>query len=122
MNEQQQGEDRRKNHDKWHYITRYLAVGSWVLFIIALVISYYAAPEKNYGLLRYHGIEIRKFWLTPLTGHLYLMLWFSALCSYAYIVLEHFRRRRATDNKHFNILLLLIVTVAWTIYIIFQIN
>ena len=117
-----QGKDRRKAYDFWHYITKYLAVGSWLLFIVALIVSYYAAPEQNYGLVRYHGLSIRRFWLTPLTGYLYLMLWFSAFTSYAYIILGHYRRRRATDSKHFNVLLLLIITVAWVIYIFIQVR
>jgi len=115
-----QGRERRKAHDAWYYLARVLAIAGWVIFIIALIISFYAAPDDDYGLLRYHGIAIRKFWLTPLTGYLYIMLWFSALSSYIYLILERYRRRRKTDSKHFNVALLLLITIAWVVYILFQ--
>ena len=100
---------------------RFLAIVGWGLFIFALIVSYYAAPESDYGILRYHDIEIRKFWLTPLTGYLYIVLWLSALSSYFCLILDKYRSRRKSDSKHFNILLLLIITIAWVSFILVQI-
>ncbi len=67
--------DRRVATDFWSYTQIALVLLSWLLFMIALVMSYYAAPDKDYGVLRYYDIEIRQFWLTPLTGYLYILLW-----------------------------------------------
>jgi len=115
-------ENRRKSPDKWILIVRTLTLVSWTLFIVALGMSYYAAPESDYGLLRYHGIEVRKFWLVPLTGYLYAALWLSALFSYFCLIVHKFRSRRQSDSKKFNLLLLLVVSIAWATYILINLS
>lgn len=115
-------ENRRKSPDKWVLVVRSLSIVSWLLFTFALVMSYYAAPEKDYGLVRYHEIEIRKFWLVPLTGYLYAALWLSALISYVSLIVHKFRSRRQSDSKNFNLLLLMIVSVAWAVYILINLS
>ena len=115
-------ENRRKSPDKWVLVVRTLTLVSWVLFIFALGMSYYAAPEKDYGLVRYHNLEIRKFWLIPLTGYLYAALWLSALFSYCSLIVHKFRSRRQSDSKNFNLLLLMIVSVAWAVYILINLS
>ncbi|ASP49382.1 hypothetical protein [Cognaticolwellia beringensis] len=114
--------ERRSTADLWTYLLRVLAIVGWGLFVFALIVSYYAAPESDYGLLRYHDIEIRKFWLTPLTGYLYIVLWLSALSSYFCLILDKYRSRRKSDSKHFNILLLLVITISWVSFILVQIS
>jgi hypothetical protein len=114
--------NRRRSTDIGVVLTRVLALSGWGLFIFAIVMSYFAAPEQDYGLLRYRDIEIRQFWLTPLTGYLYVVLWVSALCSYFCLVLDHYRSRRKQDSKHFNLVLLLTITVAWVVYILVKLN
>lgn len=114
--------ERRNAVDLWTYVIRTLAIIGWGLFVFALIVSYYAAPEADYGLLRYHNIEIRKFWLTPLTGYLYIILWLSALSSYFCLILDKYRGRRKSDGSHFNILLLLVITIAWVSFILVQIS
>ncbi|WP_286232429.1 hypothetical protein [Thalassotalea sediminis] len=116
------GQERRAHTDIWLKIVRLLTIVAWAIFIIALVVSYYAAPDSEFGVLRYHGIAVRKFWLTPLTGYLYLLLWVSALLSYITLIIHKFRSRRKSDNTRFNILLLFIVSIAWTLYIVFQLT
>ena len=110
--------ERRKSPDIWLKIIRLLTIIAWGVFTIALIVSYYAAPENDYGVLRYHDITIRKFWLTPLTGYLYILLWLSALFSYLSIFIHKYRSRRKSDNKQFNVLLLFIISIAWVIYIV----
>lgn len=114
--------ERRSAADIWTYILRALAIIGWGLFVFALIVSYYAAPDSDYGILRYHNIEIRKFWLTPLTGYLYIILWLSALSSYFCLILDRYRSRRKSDGNHFNIFLLLIITIAWVSFILVQIS
>jgi len=113
-------ENRRKEPDKWVYIARALAIGGWIFFICALILSHFAAPEKDYGVLRYHDIEIRRNWLQPLTDYLYMVLWLSAVSSFFYLFIQKYRRRRKTDNRHFNLWLLLVITIAWVVYIYIQ--
>lgn len=105
--------ERRQDHDFWFYLARVLAILSWIMFIFALVMSFYAAPEKSYGVVRYHDIEIRQFWLTPLTGYLYLVIWFSAAGCYASMLVEKYRSRRQNDNTHYNLYFLLIINIIW---------
>jgi len=114
--------NRRSSKDIGVVLIRVLALSGWALFIFAIVMSYFAAPEQDYGYLRFRGIEIRTFWLTPLTGYLYVVLWISALCSYFCLVLDHFRSRRKQDSKHFNLVLLLTITIAWVVYILVKLN
>jgi len=105
--------ERRKSNDFWYYLARALAILSWLMFIFALGMSFYAAPEKSYGVVRYHDIEIRQFWLTPLTGYLYLVIWSSAAGSYTSMLVERYRSRRKNDNTHYNLYFLLIINLIW---------
>ncbi|PKI16272.1 hypothetical protein [Colwellia sp. 12G3] len=114
--------DRRKTTDVWSYIQTVLAVTSWLLFLIALIMSYYAAPDKDYGVLRYYDVEIRQFWLTPLTGYLYILLWLSAVGSYLALMTDKYRSRRRSDNPHFNLMFLLAINLFWLVYILVKVH
>ena len=116
------GKERRKAPDIWVYLARFLAVGGWICFIFALIVSFYAAPEKNYGLVRYHQLPIRTSWLMPLADYLYLVLWFSAFSSLVCFIIDRFRNRRKNDNSHFNLILLFLVSVSWITYILFYVK
>ena len=115
---QDRRQERRKTTDFWSYTKSTLVICSWLLFIIALIMSYYAAPDKDYGVLRYYDIEIRQFWLTPLTGYLYIMLWLRALGSYLVLMVDKYRSRRKSDNPHYNLLFLLAINLIWLVYIL----
>ena len=106
-------EERRESIDFWFYLARILTICSWIAFFAAIVISYYVAPEKNYGVLRYHEIEVRQFWLTPLTGYLYLVIWFSAAGIYSAMLIDKYRSRRQSDNTHYNAYFLLGFNLLW---------
>jgi len=105
--------ERRKSIDFWFYLARTLAIFSWLAFLTAINISYFVAPETDYGVLRYHNIEVRQFWLTPLTGYLYLVIWFSAAGSYASMLIDKYRSRRHSDNTHYNLYFLLGFNLMW---------
>jgi len=110
--------ERRQSDDFWGNAKNVITIISWLLFLVALVLSYYAVPEKDYGVLRYYDIEIRQFWLTPLTGYLYIMLWLSALGSYLALMVDKYRSRRRNDNPHFNLWFLLSINLTWLVYIL----
>ena len=117
--EQDRKRERRQETDLWSYTKNITAVLSWLAFLVALVMSYYAAPESNYGVLRYYGIEVRQFWLTPLTGYLYILLWLSALGSYVALLIDKYRSRRRVDNPHYNLMLLLTINIIWLVIILY---
>ena len=112
--------DRRTDIDFWTYTKNTIAILSWLAFFVALVLSYYAAPESNYGVLRYHGIEIRQFWLTPLTGYLYILLWLSALGGYLALLIDKYRSRRYADNPHYSLMFLLVINISWLVVILYH--
>jgi len=112
--------ERRVSDDFWYYFAKGLAVLCWILFILALGISFYAAPEKSYGVLRYRNIEIRQFWLTPLTSYLYLIIWASAAASYASMLIEKYRGRRHNDHAHYNLYFILIINIIWLSVILYH--
>jgi len=105
--------ERRKSIDFWFYLARTLTICSWFAFLAAINISYFVAPETDFGILRYHDIEVRQFWLTPLTGYLYLVIWFSAAGSYASMLIHKYRSRRRNDNTHYNAYFLLGFNLIW---------
>ena len=105
--------DRRKSVDFWFYLARVMTFASWFLFLFAIVMSFYAAPEKSYGVARYYDLEIRRFWLTPLTGYLYLVIWGSAAGSYAAQLINKYRNRRNSDNPYYHLYILLIMNLIW---------
>lgn len=115
------GTDRRKGPDIWIYILRISVLFGWLLFVVAMVISHYASPETDFGLVRYHNIEDRRTWLNPLTDYLYIILWVTASLSIVAIVINHFRSRRNDDFAFFNLFLLLIASLAWAVYLIFNV-
>jgi len=115
-------EERRQSNDFWGYAKTIITILSWLLFLVALVMSYYAAPDKDYGVLRYYDVEIRQFWLTPLTGYLYIMLWLSALGSYVALMVDKYRSRRRSDNPHFNLWFLLSINLIWLVYILVKVQ
>lgn len=105
--------ERRKSADFWFYLAKTLSIMSWLMFLFALVMSFYAAPEKSYGIARYYELEIRQFWLTPLTGYLYLLIWFSAAGSFTSQLLDKYRSRRNIDNPKYHLHLLLAINLIW---------
>ena len=113
-------EERRQSTDFWIYLQTSLALISWIFFLIALVMSYYAAPDNDYGILRYYDVEIRQFWLTPLTGYLYILLWLSTLGGYVALLTDKYRCRRRSDNRHSHLVFLIGVNLVWLVYILVE--
>ena len=110
--------ERRKSADFWYLLARVLTACSWLGFLFSVMISYFVAPETDYGVLRYHDIEVRQFWLTPLTGYLYLVIWFSAAGIYASTLIDKYRSRRRSDNTNYSAYFLLIINLLWLLTIL----
>lgn len=117
LDDRRQGE-RRKSADKWIYLLRSLAVCSWLLFFVALLIAYNTVPETNAGLHYYLEHQANHTWLLALNNYLYEILWSSAFTSYLCIVLSKHRSRRKKDTKHFNLIMLLAVAFTWATYML----
>jgi len=110
--------NRRGKIDLWFYLAKVLSIFSWLSFLFALVMSFYAAPEQSYGVIRYYNIEIRQFWLTPLTGYLYITIWLSAVGSYTSLLIDKYRSRRKSDNPFYHLQFLLAINLIWLLIIL----
>ena len=81
IDDRRQGE-RRKSADKWIYLLRTLAVCSWLLFFVALLIAYNTVPETNAGLHYYLEHQANHAWLLALNNYLYEILEIEELSSF----------------------------------------
>lgn len=111
---------KRKTMVFWFYVGRGLSVFCWLLLLVAIVISFYAAPEKNYGLLRHHQIDVRNLWQFPLTQYLMMTLMISSVLCIAALYIRKFQSRLATHNPQYNLFILLIINGIWLVFIVTQ--
>ncbi|MGJ8692365.1 MAG: hypothetical protein ACSHW0_07775 [Thalassotalea sp.] len=115
--------ERRQSADKWIYLLRSLAACSWLLFFVALIITYSTSPEATITMSSIlvtnadisAGSQSAGF---QLTHYLYEILWSSAFTSYLCLVLAKHRSRRQKDSKHLNVTMLLVATFAWATYML----
>lgn len=110
--------NRRKRQTRWILGLQLMSLLGWVLFTFALVMSFFAAPETDYGLVRYHELESKDYWSSPLSDYLFLMLVLIGIFSLFCIYISQQRTRRATDDKYYNFFLLFIISIAWIVYLI----
>lgn len=110
--------ERREGPDFLCRAFKYLAVIAWLLFFAALIVSHYARPEMDSGLVRYLGLDIRDYWRPRLTFWLVYLLWGSVLVSVTSLLLNRMRLKRRGDHLHFNIILLLISASGMLFYIL----
>ncbi|CAM3826066.1 hypothetical protein [Rheinheimera salexigens] len=109
--------DRRSGPDLVCRLFTLLAIAGWLLFVVCLVITHYASPEMDSGLVRYWHIDIRTYWRPTLTAWLEWLLWGCVLLSGISFVLHWFRLKRRSDHLHLNIVLLFVTSVGFLLYI-----
>ncbi|KKO50450.1 hypothetical protein VT06_00190 [Arsukibacterium sp. MJ3] len=109
--------ERRAGPDLLCRAFKYLAIIAWLLFFVALVLSHYARPDMDSGLVRYLGIDIRDYWRPQLTFWLVYLLWGCVIITAASIVLNWVRLKRYSDHLHFNIIVLLLSASGMLFYI-----
>lgn len=95
----------------------YLALIAWILFLGSLLVTHFAKPEMDTGLVRYWNIEIRADWHPQLTYYLQYMLWGALIISGISLLMNRMRLKRRSDHLHFNILLLLLSSAALLLYV-----
>lgn len=99
-------ERRQRRQKRWRRLLRWLSICGWLLMAAALGLFHEARPELHFGLLRYHGIEVRGYWRADMTHWLLLVLWSNCALSVLAIVVNGIRMRRKEDNRYYNLLLL----------------
>lgn len=109
--------DRRRGPDLVRRLFGWLAVLAWLVFIAAIIVVHYARPELETGLIRYWELDIRQDWHPTLTAWLHYLLWGTAFLSGISLLLNRLRARRKEDRLHFNLVLLLLTSVALVLYL-----
>lgn len=110
--------DRRQGPDLVRRLFGGLAILAWLVFIAAIVVVHYARPELDTGLIRYWELDIRQEWHPKLTAWLHYLLWGTALLSAISLVLNRLRARRKEDRLQFNLVLLLLTSIALVLYLV----
>lgn len=110
--------ERREGPDLLCRAFKYLAIAAWLLFLAALIVSHYARPEMDSGLVRYLGLDIRDYWRPRLTLWLVYLLWCSVVVSVASLLLNKMRLKRRGDHLHFNIILLFLSASGMLFYLL----
>ena len=98
--------ERRKGPDWLCHLFKWLALSAWLIFAVALVLSHYASPELNTGLVRYWELDIRDYWHPILTVWLIYLLWGCITLSVVSLSINRLRMNRNTDHLYINIVLL----------------
>lgn len=117
------GVERRRQGADWQVqLLRLLALASWLLYIVALLLFHYARPEMDSGIARYYGVEIRHHWDPFYSNSLLYVVWCSCLFSLLSLFLGVKRSRRSSDNRRYNLTLLVLVTLASGILFTYKIG
>lgn len=110
--------DRRRGPDWVRRLFGWLAILAWLCFILALLLVHFARPEMDTGLVRYWELEIRDDWHPLLTNWLQWILYATAVLSAISLLLNRLRLRRKSDRLHFNLVLLLLASIALGLYLL----
>lgn len=102
--------NRRSGPDWLQKSMLFLGIFCWLLFLLALLLFHYARPEVDFGYLRYLHLDVRSHWREELKELLVYVLSACSALSLATIVLNHFRSRRKTDQRWYNIIVLLLIS------------
>lgn len=102
--------ERRRGPDFWINLAKGAAILAWSSFLVALIAFHFARPERDWGVVRYWGLEIRTFWASPWSEGLMVALWVCAGLSAVSLVANRLRSRRKQDHLRFNVILLLITS------------
>jgi len=97
-----------------------LGIICWVLFIVALMLFHYARPEIEYGYLNYLNLDVRDYWHDDYKTWFTYVLWACSFLSLVTIFLNHVRSRRKNDHRWYNLILLLLVSVAASLSLLFK--
>jgi len=84
--------NRRKGPDFLVKVLTTTSVIGWLLILLALIFVFYSQPEMDTGIVRFHGIEIRDYWLT---GWLTMATIFMFVSSIFSVIAWFFHRKRS---------------------------
>lgn len=118
-----EGENRRKNprtRDGLYRIAVMVNILAWVIFLVAMIVFHYARPELISGVQAYWGVEGRIEWSQTLSFYLLLLLGLCTSVSVGVLIMRKRRNRRKNDYFGVNAVILLAITLASLVWIIFE--
>lgn len=103
---------RQRKPDLLLRILRITASLGWLAILMLQIVMWQAAPEIEFGLLKYHGIEVRTYWEPSWVKYMPFLLAACTLLSLTALGVTPLRSRRKNDPKRVHLLILLGLTVA----------
>ncbi|MGI2259671.1 hypothetical protein [Shewanella sp. GXUN23E] len=104
-----------RRHPGFDPLSRFIRITNllcWAIFFAALMLYHYGRPQIDYGVLRYLHIDVREDWLSGTKPLLYVILMVCTMMSLATFSLLRQRSRRANDNRGYNLLGLVLFSIA----------
>lgn len=104
-------ERRNRKPDKLTMVLRIAAILGWVAIFTLPIIGWQAAPETDFGIVRFHGLEVRDHWEPYWVQFMPFVLAACTLLSLLALGVSPLRSRRKSDPKRAHLLILLALTV-----------
>ncbi len=113
---------RRRKADPLTIILEICAIAGWVGIFGVQIVAWLAAPEMDTSITRFHDLDLRHHWQSRWANYLPILLGLCATLSIIALMVRPMRSRRKTDSKHWNVLVLLILTLIGIAFYWFQVS
>ena len=104
-------ERRKQKADALTVVLEASAILGWIAILGVQIIGWLAAPEMSNSITRYHNIELRQQWHATWTEYLPILLGICAVLSAIALVVRPLRSRRRSDARHWNVFVLVSLTL-----------
>ncbi|KIH76435.1 hypothetical protein SAMN05660860_01505 [Geoalkalibacter ferrihydriticus] len=108
--------ERRRHPDLWVRSLEWLAVGSWLLLFIALLLVAKAKPQVETFFERYYDLPLDPFWNLELLGYLQGLMALGLGISIIGLFINWRRSRRAEDQYCVSLIILGIISLVGLVF------
>lgn len=108
--------ERRRRPDLWVRSLEWLAVGSWLLLFIALLLVAKAKPQVETFFERYYDLPLDPFWNLELLGYLQGLMALGLGISIIGLFINWRRSRRAEDQYCVSLIILGIISLVGLVF------
>ncbi len=103
--------ERRKGPDIWLRVITFLGVGSWILFVAAMMVLHKARPPLHTVAARSANIYQRSTWSEDLIQILLYLMFIGLAISSAGLIINVKRMRRRDDQVRVNLILIWLLSL-----------